>query len=89
MSFCFRRQPEIPCARNTSIKHSSVSLLPCERMRLITSDRLRLLQISTIRKEGGLLAGDAMGLFVEMPNVVPGFLLAYGEYSSRNPEWPE
>jgi hypothetical protein len=40
------RQPEIRCARNSRTSASSVSRLPRDRMRAITSDRFRLLNTS-------------------------------------------
>jgi hypothetical protein len=44
----WRRQPVIPFARNSFASASSVSRLPRERMRDITSDRFALVKTSAI-----------------------------------------
>jgi hypothetical protein len=49
ITFCRRRHPVIRWFLKTSINLISVVLFPCERIRLITSERLRLFQMSDIR----------------------------------------
>lgn len=44
-----RRQPAMPWRRKSFIKASSVSLLPCPRMRDMTSERLALVKTSGMR----------------------------------------